>query len=73
MSEIKYCIHEGYVTSKNDGEEHFITGARLIELYHLNPSECKITRYPFDSTRNLGMNHDGLQCLYPRYDGDYSL
>ncbi len=35
----KYALHPGYVYA-NDGDRHWITCARLIELYKVNPKDC---------------------------------
>jgi len=69
---IKYVVCGGYVTSKNDGDEHYISARRLRELYKLHPSECILV----DNDENfklLGFKTSKLQFLYPRYDGNYTL
>lgn len=60
----KYIVFAGYVTSKNDGDQHFISSQRLMQLYGVSPSECVIGQQ--------GKNYDGdLIPLRPRYDGLY--
>jgi hypothetical protein len=36
----KYVIHPGLVKSKSDGDVHFISSARLCELYGVRWEEC---------------------------------
>lgn len=64
----KYAIHEGFVTSKNDGERHFITFTQLCYLYRLNPRECLNW-----VKSGLGNRYEDFIHLFPRYDGDYVL
>lgn len=67
---LKYLVVEGYVDSRNDGDRHFISGRRLIELYNVNPSECLIIKKDeFD----LSLKHRNLTILTPKYNGDYTL
>jgi hypothetical protein len=65
----KTCaIFPGIVTSRNDGDIHFIGYRQLVELYKLDPEEC------FDASdpRNAGkIAVTGVKCYRPRYDGDY--
>lgn len=37
----KYLIIGDWVRSKNDGDRHYISARQLIELYGLDPKECK--------------------------------
>jgi len=62
----KYRIHSDYIISRTDGDKHFISEQRLVQLYGLRPIECVGT---------VGNSYKGfkdLVDLYPRYDGDYS-
>jgi hypothetical protein len=64
---IKYMLHPGYVISRYDGQKHYISYHRLIELYKLNPKEC------IDSShRGMGIRRS-VWHLHPEYNGDYSL
>lgn len=69
--QVKYAIHPGYVTSRNDGETHFISSAQLMHLYKVNPAECVVA----SRGRPHWHIHDGcannLKHLYPRSDGRY--
>jgi hypothetical protein len=61
---IKYIICPGYVTSKTDGDRHYITSRQLIELYGVNPKECAIEKEYIRSAENAIF-------LRPRYSGHY--
>lgn len=68
MSDKKYLVCPGEVTSRTDGDTHYIGAARLMDLYRVNPSECMVLRGPY-----IRILHDGLIKLHPRWSGDYSL
>ena len=55
---IQVLLCPGYVTSKNDGDEHYITAGQLKKLYRLDPNKHIISK------------HRGIP-LYPLYHGDY--
>jgi len=38
----KYLVVPGKVISKNDGEEHYVSGRELIGLYGVDASQCII-------------------------------
>lgn len=64
----KYAIHPGPVQSKNDGQIHHISAAKLMHLYGVNKSECVVVRW--GSTGIITHNYINL---YPRCGGDYRL
>lgn len=66
---IKYAIYPGFITSKNDGQEHYIDGNTLIKLYQLNRMECIILYY--EDPTSASKNAKDLIQLHPRYHGDY--
>lgn len=68
----RYLLVEGYIKSKNDGDEHFINGRALIRCYGLNPSICDVSRIndPWVMKREM-IERGYKEVLYPRYDGDY--
>ena len=70
MSEKKYILCPGWVTSKVDGDQHFINEAQLIRLYGVSPRECVSARSP---SRLSEMDTEVMIELRPRYDGDYRL
>ena len=69
----RYILHPGYVTSKNDGERHYISGLRLMQLYGVNRRDCTIIEG--DGFRSLSKyrGQPGDVHLHPRRDGDYRL
>jgi len=67
---IKYGIVPGEIPSKYDGQIHYITAARLMSLYGVNPAEC-VTLDKAEEAKAI-MRTD-LIILKPRYDGDYTL
>jgi hypothetical protein len=58
----------GYVTSKSDGDRHWVTGAELIRLYRLNP---RTTYIWLDESTTAGVPPEQIHWFYPRYDGNY--
>lgn len=36
----KYRCLGGYITSRSDGDRHFISARKLAALYRVNPDEC---------------------------------
>ena len=64
-----YILYPGFVTSKNDGQEHFIGYAQLIELYKVNPQFCRNG----NKMANWHAVFPNALKLAPRYDGDYDL
>lgn len=69
-SRVKYAVYPGYVTSRNDGQRHFIGFSQLVRLYGVKVSEC------FDATKpqnRVGLGRHSYIRLTPRYSGDYSL
>ena len=71
MNAKKYLVCPGYVHSIRDGDRHFVTAARLIELYGVNPSECYIRAYGEPPLR--GVDASTLTKLVPKVSGDYTL
>ncbi|HBF5466436.1 TPA: hypothetical protein STY79_002982 [Clostridioides difficile] len=67
---IKYVVDEGYITSKSDGEEHFINFRDLIKLYGVSPRECIRAK---DYYEREGLDLKDIKFLYPRNDGKYKL
>lgn len=63
MEKKTIIIHNGWITSKNDGEGHFITASSLIQLYRINPKKHIVI---LNGPRYM----DGIH-LEPRYHGDY--
>ncbi len=69
----KYLLCPATVTSKTDGDEHYISASDIARLYGVPMSECLVRPSP-GSERTLGWNEKhGLVELWPRYDGNYKL
>jgi len=73
----KYVICPGNVTSKTDGQRHYIGPMQLMNLYGVDQQECEIYEpapwWPESYYRMAEERHRGLPRLGPRYDGDYEL
>lgn len=67
----KYVLHPGHITSKSDGQSHYINAARLADLYGVSLRTC----INADAPEYLAVQHSAASFthLYPRYDGDYRL
>lgn len=66
----KYLVCPGTVWA-NDGDIHFISARKLIQLYRVDPKDCLIK--PSDD-KSLGWRKpDGLIELHPNSNGDYSI
>lgn len=62
----RFAIYPSTVRSQTDGQEHFVSGGRLIELYGLDFRECYIVR------RDRGEIIDpDLLPLFPLQHGGY--
>lgn len=79
MSKKKYLVAGGYVISQSDGDRHYVSARRLMDLYRVRPGDCKSIetdqgryRTPFTEIEKWA-KEEGLVILQPRYDGDYSL
>lgn len=68
---IKYCLHPGKVTSKTDGDIHYIGAARLADLYRVDIRECHV--YEELGGHIPRIDDEFLKCLYPSPSGNYLL
>jgi hypothetical protein len=66
----RYVLCPGWVTSQNDGEQHYIDAMQLARLYGVDLRNCLIrpARRSLDSA-----DYAGKVFLHPRFDGDYRL
>lgn len=62
----KYAIHPGEITSKNDGDVHYISEKQLIRLYQVNPNDCI-------NWKDAEGKYEDYIHLYPNYDGNYNI
>ncbi len=64
----KYIVYPGSVRSRNDGQFHHISFAKLCRLYGVDPKEC------YDASCGLeGLPLDTFTHLHPRPTGNYRL
>ena len=73
----KYAVYPGYVTSKSDGDRHYIGPMQLISLYGVDGRECIICE-PSSQWGAYDYQRAAQQCLgliplKPQYNGNYSL
>ncbi len=69
-TQVRYVLHPGYVTSRNDGQRHYVGIAQLAKLYGLDIRAPNVAiAYGLRSLDDLP---DDVH-LYPRYNGDYRL
>lgn len=61
----KFALHPGYITSINDGQQHYVGIRSLANLYELRDNEYIIW------TENRGYKWEDYQHLYPDYYGRY--
>ena len=72
---LRYAICPGMVTSRNDGDRHYVGPQQLMRLYQVDPDECVI--YEPEPWWGPMMHQQaeariaGLTRLAPRYDGRY--
>lgn len=79
--QVKYALHPGPITSKADGDRHFIDAHTLARLYRVRPSECVVV--PFDAPepgreRERALLLERIERmelvhLHPDYHGSYTL
>lgn len=71
-----YAVYPGYVVS-DDCDKHFITAAKLMELYRVQPCLCLVVN-PRNHYSSMGYSRlmelaEGLIPLKPDSNGDYKL
>lgn len=67
---VKYLVEGGWVTSKNDGDSHYISTEQLIKLYGVPKSECLMYHSQHRYTEEY---LDSLIYLCPQPSGNYNL
>jgi len=68
QAKYKYALCPGMVTSKYDGDRHFIDAGRLANLYGVRMADCFVVRSVEDARRAKELD---LFFLRPRFHGDY--
>ena len=70
----KYVLCPGPVTSKIDGDRHYITARRLAFLYRVSMNECYVDSDSMDWKIGKTQDHlDSLIWLFPDFDGQYKV
>lgn len=67
---LKYEVFPGHVTSRSDGDRHYISASQLIHLYCVDPLECRVFN-GCPGGRSGGRSGGSLISLFPRRDGEY--
>lgn len=69
--EKNFIVVPGPVNSKFDGDRHYISATRLMDLYRVKREECVV----IENSRNAYLygRYEGCLILEPRYHGDYDL
>ncbi len=66
----KYVILPGHVTSRSDGDRHYISATQLINLYRVGHEDCAVVNSRVQAESFI---RQGYVLLEPRHDGNYSL
>ena len=71
----EYALCPGYVTSKTDGDVHFIKAPILADLYKVPLSKCVVKPHNLSIWEEIQWEakYGHLIKLRPRYYGDYTL
>lgn len=64
----RYVVHPGKVTSKTDGDVHFIGFRQLVELAKVPLSACINAETSYETQWPRDAVH-----IYPAYDGNYEV
>lgn len=65
-------IHPGWITSRNDGDRHFIDFPHLCELYRVDPGDPNTINAQYGLKAGF-KEEPGDRHFYPRYDGKYPI
>lgn len=70
-----YFCHSGWIISRSDGDEHFVTSRMVAELYGLNQRHDKIVLVdtPYDVMGYTAEVISASVNLYPDSSGEYKL
>lgn len=69
----RYIVHPGWITSRADGDRHFIRAGQLIRLYGISINECLVCAHCQGRKMLPCMaSTPGYVDLWPRYSGDYT-
>lgn len=66
----KYLVIGDWITSKMDGQRHYVPSIKLIELFKLNRDECILADR--NNPKSLvGLNLEDYVVIEPDYKGFY--
>ncbi len=68
----KYVLHPGIVISRSDGDKHFISAAKLCELYKVRWEDCIVAKPNWERGFTPEFR-SGLVNLAPDSTGVYEL
>lgn len=69
-----YLVIGDNVTSKTDGDRHYVNAHTLMRLYGLSMQECYLAESHDKVAIEQYQRHElDLIILQPRYDGNYNL
>ena len=76
--QVRYVLCPGMVTSRYDGQGHYVSALQLARLYGVDMRLCVIFRppscLPLDRyLMELKRQYREIIVLKPRYNGDYTL
>jgi hypothetical protein len=72
----KYRCMGGYITSRSDGDRHYISAHKVAELYGVSPAECIFVDIDDSTEKTKGYHPDFIESmvtLWPRDSGNYEL
>ena len=67
----KYLLFPGWVRSKNDSDQHFITASQLARLHGVDIRECLVVPYGQVDRVLTGRDCSGMRSLTVSYHGVY--
>ena len=73
MAKIKYLVKGGYVLSRNDGDRHYVGAGQVIELYGVDPRECKVVKSWSELNFYRRKYGEDVKVLRPNSAGNYKL
>lgn len=81
MTKKRYLLCPGMVTSRTDGDQHYVDAHVLALLYGVRMDECVVLPYrsanPIDQRNRERLissaDRGELIALRPRYDGNYDM
>jgi len=72
VKKIGYLVFGGYVRSRYDGQYHYVSAARVAQLYGLNPRDPDVRLACLDDPSTWkGFKKEEWICLYPLNSGKY--